>query len=165
MDQLLSLVITLSLLLTAFWSGRYAERRHYQSIRERERRFLNQPALTARSLDADKRVRDARLAMGSVVVSVDYFKRLLAGFRMLVGGELRAYSPLIDRGRREAILRMKEACPGADAYVNMRLETSTISRGAGRAIGTVEVIAYSTAITYEKEPPETANPGPGAAPV
>ena len=43
---------------------------------------------------------------------------------------------------------MKESFPGADEYINCRLETSTISSGRGKAVGTVEVIAYSTAITY-----------------
>ncbi|MEE3230761.1 MAG: hypothetical protein VX272_06955, partial [Planctomycetota bacterium] len=38
--------------------------------------------------------------------------------------------------------------PGADEYINCRMETSTISSGKGKAMGTVEVIAYSTAITY-----------------
>ena len=43
---------------------------------------------------------------------------------------------------------MKESVPGADEYINCRMETSTISSGKGKAMGTVEVIAYSTAITY-----------------
>ena len=67
---------------------------------------------------------------------------------MIFGGELKSYSPLLDRGKREALLRMKESVPGADEYINCRMETSTISSGKGKAMGTVEVIAYSTAITY-----------------
>ena len=88
--------------------------------------------------------------MGVVVVSIDYYKRFLMGFRKIFGGELRSYSPLIDRGRRESLLRMKESCPDADLFLNCRLETSTISSGKGKAVGCVEVVAYSTAIKFRK---------------
>jgi uncharacterized protein YbjQ (UPF0145 family) len=50
---------------------------------------------------------------GSVVVSVDYFKRFLAGLRTLVGGRVTSYETLLDRARREAILRCKETRAGA----------------------------------------------------
>ena len=43
---------------------------------------------------------------------------------------------------------MKEQSPHADIYTNCRLETSTISSGQGKNMGTVEVVAYATAITY-----------------
>lgn len=152
MGNVLVLAFAAALLLLAFFTGRHAEHRHYRSIRERERRFLHQPASTAKTWDTRRTVADAKLVVGSVVVSVDHFKRFLARFRLLVGGELHSYSPLIDRGRREAILRMKQACPGAHTYVNMRLETSMISSGAGRAVGTVEVLAYATAVTYADAP-------------
>ena len=56
---------------------------------------------------------------------------------------------LVDRGRREAILRMKEQCADADLIVNLRIETSRISKGAKRrSLGTVEVFAYGTALWY-----------------
>jgi uncharacterized protein YbjQ (UPF0145 family) len=87
------------------------------------------------------------------VISVDHFKRFLSGFRMIVGGEVRSYSSLIDRARREAVLRMKESQPDAHAYINTRLETSTISSTAGNeGIGTIEVLAYGTAVHYDRAP-------------
>ena len=43
---------------------------------------------------------------------------------------------------------MKESVPGAHVYLNTRLETSTISNGQGKSVGCVEVLAYSTAITF-----------------
>jgi uncharacterized protein YbjQ (UPF0145 family) len=96
----------------------------------------------------------AELATGSVVVSVDYYKRFLAGLRNLFGGEVRSYSPLMDRARREALLRMKEQAVGADMIINVRLETSSIS-GDSRAqqkLACVEVVAYGTAIWLERKP-------------
>ena len=122
--------------------------------KRQEEAFLDKPAITAR-VPSSENIAHADLAIGSVVVSIDYFKRFLSSWRMIFGGELKAYSPLLDRGKREALLRMKESVPGADEYINCRMETATISSGKGKAIGTVEVIAYSTAITYEDPNAET----------
>ena len=139
-------ITVLGLLAVGLFAGRQAEKKHYRSIRKREQRFLRQPALTVKQWGSGA-VQDVALVSGSVVVSVDYFKRFLMSFRLVFGGEVKSYSPLIDRGRREAILRMKEQRPNASMFVNLRVETSTISNGSGRSMGTVEVVAYATAIT------------------
>jgi uncharacterized protein YbjQ (UPF0145 family) len=145
---MIELIITTGLLILALFTGRYFEARHYRSIKEREANFLQQPAVTGELFDADFDIARSELVVGSVVVSIDYFKQFIAGWQILTGGELTTYSPLLDRGRREAILRMKEQSPHADLYSNCRLETSRISSGQGKNIGTVEVVAYATAITY-----------------
>jgi uncharacterized protein YbjQ (UPF0145 family) len=99
--------------------------------------------------DTDRAVADARLVSASVVISADYFKRLLASLRNIVGGRLRSYESLLDRARREAILRLKEQCPDANIIVNLRMETSSIgSTSRQNGISCVEVVAYGTAITY-----------------
>ena len=152
---MLELVIFIVLLLLGLIVGKSKERKHYRNLGIREDAFLHKPAITTRVAGDEKPIARADLAIGSVVISVDYFKRFLAGFRLLFGGELKSYSPLLDRGKREALLRMKESVPDADEYLNCRLETSTISSGKGKAVGTVEVIAYSTAITYEDPNAET----------
>jgi len=70
---------------------------------------------------------------------------------MLIGGEVRPYAKLIERARREAILRMKESQPDADLYINTRLETSNISSASGEGgMGIVEVLAYGTAVHYAR---------------
>ncbi len=150
-EGIIAIVASIFFVLLGYVAGRWAENRHYTSIRGRERGFLTIPAVTAHTLDDPRPVVDSRLAIGSVVVSVDHYKRLLMGLRKIFGGEVRAYSSLIDRGRREAILRMKESAPGAHLYLNCRLETSTISNGQENAVGTVEVVAYSTAVWFAGE--------------
>ena len=142
------LILTTSLLILALFTGRFFETRHYRSIKQREATFLQQPAVTGEFFDPAFKITQSALVVGSVVVSIDYFKQFVAGWKILTGGELTTYSPLLDRGRREAILRMKEQAPHADIYTNCRLETSTISSGQGKNMGTVEVVAYATAITY-----------------
>jgi uncharacterized protein YbjQ (UPF0145 family) len=152
-ELLISIVIPVLLIIVGRVVGSNVERRHYESITAREARFRHQPALSTKQSDASGPVRSASLATGSVVVSVDHFKRFLSGFRMIVGGEVRSYSSLIDRARREAVLRMKESQPNAHAYLNTRLETSTISSTSGNeGIGTIEVLAYGTAVHYDRAP-------------
>jgi uncharacterized protein YbjQ (UPF0145 family) len=146
---MIELIILLSLLLTGLIVGKVNESRHYNSIQEREREFLTTPAVTlANTYPLERPVARTAVSIGSVVVSVDYFKRFLFGFRNIFGGEVKSYSSLLDRGRREAMLRMKEAHPDADAFINCRLETSSVTKGQKDRVSCSEVIAYGTAIYY-----------------
>ena len=147
------LIVFIVLLTLGYVAGRVAESRHYRSIEARERELLRLPVVTMKNaLDKQKEVIRVKLVAGNVVVSVDYFKRFLASLRNLFGGRVTSYESLLDRARREAILRMKEAAKGADIIMNLRIETSSISKGAKKTIGSVETLAYGTAITYSKNP-------------
>ena len=142
------LILTLVFLAMGYGFGKYLEGKHYKQIKEREAKFQERPAVTFEAIPEGTAVASAELVVGSVVVSIDYFKQFLSSFRMVFGGEMQSYSTLLDRGRREAILRMKECCPQADIYINTRLETASISKGNQKKIGSVEVVAYGTAVTY-----------------
>ena len=149
MEGFLGLITFLILIILGYTSGRMIETRHYRSIQTREKEFLNLPAVTMkRALDDTRPVISAQLVAGSVVISVDYFKRFLAGLRNLFGGRMSSYETLIDRARREAILRMKEEAKGAHIIVNMRIETASISKGAKQSVGSIEALVYGTAVTY-----------------
>jgi len=130
-------------------SGSILEKRHYKSIYRREAALSGIATLNSKKYPADRPVRQVEFVTGTVVVSIDYFKRFLAGLRKIFGGEVKAYVSLVDRGRREAALRLKEECPDADLIVNFRIETSSVSMGARKSLGSVEVVAYGTAIWYE----------------
>lgn len=133
--------------------GSQIEKRHYISIRAREQTFACLPAIPTRTPVSDRQIVESRLVMGAVVISNDPFKKFLARLRMIFGGRLRTYESLLDRARREAVLRMKESFPNADAILNLRMETSTITRSQKKAgMGAVEVIAFGTAIRYEPLP-------------
>lgn len=150
-ELLILLFVPLVLLVIGRIVGAHLERAHYASIAEREARFSRQPALSTKHVDAPAPIQSTSLASGSVVVSIDQFKRFLSRFRMLIGGEVRPYTKLIERARREAILRMKESQPDADLYINTRLETSNISSASGEGgMGIVEVLAYGTAVHYAR---------------
>lgn len=92
---------------------------------------------------------ESQLFVGSVVIASDYFKSFAAGLRNLVGGRVIVYESLLDRGRREAVLRMKEDAIawGATQIVNVRFETSSIGGQSSKSKNAmVEVMAYGTAI-------------------
>jgi uncharacterized protein YbjQ (UPF0145 family) len=146
-----NLIIFLSLLALGYGAGTWAEKRHYRSIADREAATVNLPAVSLKSVDVPARkVRSARMVHGSVVISVDYFKRLLAGLRNIFGGRVKAYESLIDRARREAVLRMKAMAGDATVIVNVRIETSTVGRQSRRKhTSCLEAVAYGTALTLE----------------
>ncbi len=139
--------LPLLLLVIAYFVGHRIERRHYASIRQREQAL--QHILVFSSRRPPSNFTGQQLVQGSVVVSSDYFRRAMAWLRQIFGGSLTSYESLLDRARREAILRMKEQAErqGAQAIFNVRLDTSSLSqtdRGGG-VQGTVEVLAYGTA--------------------
>lgn len=151
----LDLVLFVILLAFGYGCGSLAERRHYASITQRENDQLDFQTMTIEPRLGIEDVHKSFLVQGSAVISIDYFKRLLAVLRNIFGGRVKAYESLVDRARREAILRMKEQAlaQGADMVINLRLETSTIGNSANRKnqVGSVEAIAYGTAITLNNK--------------
>ena len=145
------LIILITLIALGYFAGSRAEKKHYRSINKREEAFLYMPAVTVKNISNQGEIEQAKLVAGSVVISVDYFKRILAGLRAIVGGRVKSYETLLDRARREAVLRMKEQVRSADMIVNLRIETSSISKGRKqKSVGTVEALAYGTAIRLKK---------------
>ena len=149
-DPAINIGLPLLLIVIALITGATLEKRHYRSIDKREKETAALSVLTGKKYPRDQPVAEVQFVSGSVVISIDYFKRFLAGLRQIFGGEVRSYVSLVDRGRREAALRMKEKCPGADLIVNFRIKTSSVSKGKKKKIGSVEVFAYGTAIGFSK---------------
>ncbi|PIE63030.1 MAG: hypothetical protein CSA25_02230 [Desulfobacter postgatei] len=90
---------------------------------------MTRPVSTYKTVsDSGRTIRKSKLVTGNVVISVDYFKRIAAGLRNLFGGQVCVYESLVDRARREALLRLHESCEDADEIINL-LETSSILQG------------------------------------
>ena len=144
------LIILLLLLLIGYGFGSYNERRHFRSILQREEELKDILTFSTRRLPAGTHG-DVQLASGSVVISIDYFKKVSAGLRNIMGGRVAAYESLVERARREAILRMKAAAreQGMNAVFNVKLETSSITKGSKGQIGAVEVLAYGTGMRLD----------------
>ncbi|MGY0217490.1 YbjQ family protein [Endozoicomonadaceae bacterium StTr2] len=143
-----NLIIFLSLLTLGYIFGRMAESRHFKSILNREEQLRDILTFNERTLPPGYEQASGELVGGNVVISIDYFKQISAGLRNLFGGRVSAYETLIERARREAILRMKQEArlKGASKIINVRLETASISKGGQDQIGSVEVYAYGTAL-------------------
>jgi uncharacterized protein YbjQ (UPF0145 family) len=149
MELLIQLGFVALLLLVGLVFGRAAEKRHFRDLERREAEFANVLVFNERT-PPQRPFREAALVVGSVVVAEDYFKRMAAALKSLVGGRLTAYESLMDRGRREAILRMKAEARarGARVVFNVRFETASLAEaGAGaRPMFSAEFIAYGTAL-------------------
>lgn len=144
------IIIFLVLLSLGYVFGKIAEKKHFASIRKREALYTHVPTTTSkRPIFTDKPVARVKLVNGSVVISIDYFKRIYAGVINFLGGDVTPYESLLDRARREAVLKLKQDALGADEIINLRLETSSINK-TSKNIGSVEVLASATAIYYEK---------------
>lgn len=148
MELIINLVVFVILLALGYGFGRYTEKKHYKSIISREKDLNRIPAVAQRFPPLATTPYQVDLVAGNVVISVDYFKRFVAGLRNLIGGRMTSYESLLDRARREAVLRMKEHADqlGAKMIFNIKLETSSIHKGRKNGVGSVEVLAYGTAL-------------------
>ncbi len=145
---MIEIAIILGLLFIGYIVGTHLEKSHYLSIMQRESELNRIPAIASKILPDEFESCETKLVAGNVVISVDYFKKFVAGLRVIIGGRVTTFESLIDRARREAVLRMKEeaAQVGASHVFNIKMETSSISKGQKDSIGSVEVLAYGTAI-------------------
>ena len=143
---------TIGLLMLGYFAGQNFEQRHFRSLREREARLRGILAVTLKEMPGVTGAHQPVLVTGAVCVSIDYFKRFAAALRFLAGGRIAAYETVIDRARREAILRMKERAQalGYEAIICVRVETASIasSRNDGKGIAGMEVVAYGTAVRF-----------------
>lgn len=82
------------------------------------------------------------LVQGSTVRAKHVGRDIAAGLKNLVGGELKGYTELLVESRREATERMIAQASelGANAVVNVRFATSSVTTGAA------ELYAYGTAV-------------------
>jgi len=155
-EQLLQLLVFAALLLAGLVFGRTAERRHYRDIIAREEALADILVFSERRIPDFAAPPRTTLVVGSAVIAEDYFKRIAASLKSLVGGRLTAYESLMDRGRREAVLRMKEEARrlGADMVFNVRFETASLADSAGgrQAMFSAEFIAYGTALIPSRAP-------------
>lgn len=85
------------------------------------------------------------IVQGSTVRAKHIGRDIVAGFKNIVGGELRGYSELLSEARDEAIDRMIEqaTAKGANAVVNVRFATSSVAQGAS------EILAYGSAVVVK----------------
>jgi len=152
MDEIVNLLIMLGsplgLLAAGLLIGGAVERAHLRRLDRREQELSGILVSDLRWLPAGWQVSDGHLVVGECVIATDYFKVFVAGLRNLFGGRVRSYETLVDRARREAIVRMLDEANAAGCNVvwSVRIETSTIQGKQQGKSGGIEVMAYGTAM-------------------
>lgn len=112
------------------------------------------------TLPGTRIVKHLGIVQGSTVRAKHVGKDFLSSIKNIFGGELSAYTELLEESRHEAIQRMKQqaAEKGANAVLNVRFSTSTISAGAA------EILAYGTAVVLQVPNQSTAQSTQNTAP-
>jgi uncharacterized protein YbjQ (UPF0145 family) len=151
MEFLIKLLIFVCLFGIGWYFGRRAENKHLKELLVAEA-TLSYIRLGSRRFET--RQQPGQLVMASVVISHDYFKWVWSQIHNFFGGRLGTYESLLDRARREAIVRLKQQAQeiGAQEILALRLVTTSI----GEQGGMVEVLAYGTAIIGSKPPLQPA---------
>lgn len=132
-----------------FFGSRY-ERQHLAqlSIAEQE---LSHIMVSSERFYVPKLVADTEgeLVLGSVVIAQDYFKMIIARLLSIFGKNLTTYETLLDRARREALVRMRTEAQakGYNHIYGLRLEVSNINQLGSM----VEAIAYGTAVNSREQ--------------
>ncbi len=85
------------------------------------------------------------LVQGSTVRAKHAGRDIMASLKNIFGGELKGYTELLHESREEAIARMTEQAQsiGANAVLNIRFSTSSITQGAS------ELFTYGTAVKLD----------------
>ncbi len=91
-------------------------------------------------------VKHLGLVQGSTVRAKHVGRDILAGLKNIFGGELSGYTELLQEAREEAVERMRQQAEaiGANAVINVRFSTSSVTQGAA------ELFAYGTAVVLEQ---------------
>lgn len=143
-----SLLFVIVPLLAGLVIGSLVESAHFKKLAVRESELSGILVSDMKRLPESWQLSNPLLVVGEVVIATDYFKSVVASIRKIFGGRIHSYETLVERARREAIVRMLQQAKESSANVvyNVRIETSTIhGKQQGKSSG-VEVMAYGTAV-------------------
>ena len=144
-QMLLNYAPLLVLFIVGWFFGARHERQHLArlAVAEKELRYIivsterfYRPQIAPHS--------EGELVLGSVVIAQDYFKMVIARVLSIFGKNLTVYETLLERARREAVVRMRTAAQakGYTHIYGLRFEVSNINQLGSM----VEAIAYGTAV-------------------
>ncbi len=149
---LLQVVPFVVLIGLGFTVGGFVERAHFRRLEQRERELADITVTDLRGIPLRTKAELCGMVTGEVVIASDYFKTFVATIKKMIGGDLRTYETLMERARREALVRMLESARqlGANHVANVRFASSNISSGMtgrrNRRAAMVEMYAYGTAL-------------------
>ena len=129
-----SLIVIAVLLAIGLIVGRTVERNHFRSLAQRESQLTGMLITQDKSYLEPTNQLAPTMFTAEVVIASDPLKSFLSGWRNIFGGEMRSYVALVERARREALLRVVEQARGMgyNAICNVRLNTADIGGNVGR---------------------------------
>ncbi len=148
----MDLIIITTCLIVCFFTGSIVEKKHFKKLREREIKLYKSPCISfGKAFSKNTKIQECYLVSSSVVIACDYFKHFLASLKTIFGGNISSYESVLDRGRREAILRIREYAKSknANAIINIKIDTILIDPPGGKQNPKVCVTAYGTARKYD----------------
>ena len=139
-EFLIKSLIWLVLIAIGWYFGTRAERSHLKSLMADEQKYQHIQVSSERFYEP-KGVNESILVVGSVVIAQDKFKQVVAAMLSLFGKNLTVYETLLDRARREAVVRAKRQAndAGCHALYGLRFEMTEVQGG-------VEILAYGVAV-------------------
>ena len=139
-EFLIKSLIWLVLIAIGWYFGARAERGHLKSLIIDEQKYQHIQVSSERFYEP-KGVNESILVVGSVVIAQDKFKQVVAAMLSLFGKNLTVYETLLDRARREVVLRAKRQAndAGCHALYGLRFEMTEVQGG-------VEILAYGVAV-------------------
>ena len=153
-DIILAFGVPAILLLLGLVIGSAIESAHFRRLAVEEQSLANIMVSDLKRLPENWEVSGASLVVGQVVIATDYFKVFIATLRNLVGGRVRGYEALMERARREALVRMTREAEalGANVVWGVLLQTSTIQGDRRNKSAGIEAMAYGTAMRVTSKP-------------
>ena len=139
-EFLIKSLVWLVLVAIGWYFGTRAERGHLKSLIIDEQKYQHIQVSSERFYEP-KGVNESILVVGSVVIAQDKFKQVVAAMLSLFGKNLTVYETLLDRARREVVLRAKRQAndAGCHALYGLRFEMTEVQGG-------VEILAYGVAV-------------------
>lgn len=142
--------LALSPILLGIVAGGMVARAHCRALNQREEELADIIAVDLEALPGGEAAgRSGRMVLGQVVLGCDHFRVLIGALGNLIGGEVRTFTRLHERARREALVRLKQDAKqlGFDTVLNVRFDTTSIGSAKGVA---VEVLASGTGVVRRR---------------
>jgi uncharacterized protein YbjQ (UPF0145 family) len=146
--------VPLMFIVGGYFIGSYTEKQHLAKLDREEDDLADIQVVNLKTIPTGFKVKETILVTGESAIANDYFKKWIGALRNIFGGEVRGFSMMMARGRRQAVVRMLQEAKrhGATKVWNVRIETATIiqgQQGRRQKAGGVEVIAYGTALILD----------------
>ena len=152
--DMIDIILLIIILSVIYMIGSIIEKNHFKKLKKEEVEYIKLPAggFGCKNWSSNKQIKDVGIVCGEAAIGCDYFKMFVSNLKSFFGGRLTSVESVLDRARREAIVRMKEKAKkiGANVIINVKIESTMLNECEQKnMLPQCLVIAYGTAIKYE----------------